>query len=150
VAAEVRDARSCVLSSAALASQFGEFLAADPPRAFFTRGVEPTGPKFKALNANLSTTAELFARVSSGPMPEARLPPRDRRIILEQLTRDRLNELSTRFELNVHDRRSTDAHIDAIVRKRSLDFRRVLELLRREEHRHGPTASARSQRRQRP
>jgi hypothetical protein len=38
-----------------------------------------------------------------------------------------------RFELEVADRRSSDSHIDAIVRKRSLDFRRLLEALRREE-----------------
>jgi type I restriction-modification system DNA methylase subunit len=61
------------------------------------------------------------------------LTPRDRRRVLEQLTRERLSELTTRFELDVHDRRSTDSHIDAIVRKRSLDFGRVLEALRREE-----------------
>src|SRR5881394_1313988 len=66
-------------------------------------------------------------------MPEARLSPRDRRTILQQLSRDRLAELTTRFELDVDDRRSTDSHIDAIVRKRSLGFRRVLEVLRREE-----------------
>jgi hypothetical protein len=66
-------------------------------------------------------------------MPEVRLSPRDRRIVLQQLHRDRLGELTTSLELEVADRRSTDAHIDAIVRKRSLDFRRVLEVLRREE-----------------
>jgi hypothetical protein len=64
---------------------------------------------------------------------EARLSPKDRRVILEQLSRDRLGELSTRFQLDVADRRSSDAHVDAIVRKRSLDFREVLEHLRREE-----------------
>lgn len=62
-----------------------------------------------------------------------RLPPRARRTVLEQLSRDRLSELTTRFELDVNDRRSTDSHIDAIVRKRSLDFRRVLDALQREE-----------------
>ena len=64
---------------------------------------------------------------------EVRLSPKDRRTVLEQLSRDRLGELTTRFELDVADRRSTDAHVDAIVRKRSVDFRAVLELLRREE-----------------
>ncbi|MDB4944541.1 MAG: Methyltransferase domain [Labilithrix sp.] len=64
---------------------------------------------------------------------DVRLSPKDRRVVLEQLSRDRLGELTTRFELDVTDRRSTDAHIDAIVRKRSLDFRRVLELLHRDE-----------------
>ena len=61
------------------------------------------------------------------------LSPRDRRRVLEQLTRERLSELTTRFELDVADRRSNDSHIDAIVRKRSLDFGRVLEVLLREE-----------------
>lgn len=64
---------------------------------------------------------------------EIRLSPKDRRVVLAQLSRDRLGELTTRFELEVTDRRSTDAHIDAIVRKRSLDFRRVLDVLKREE-----------------
>lgn len=64
---------------------------------------------------------------------DVRLSPKDRRAVLEQLSRDRLGELTTRFELDVADRRSIDGHIDAIVRKRSLDFRRVLEALRREE-----------------
>lgn len=54
-------------------------------------------------------------------------------MVLAQLSRDRLGELTTRFELEVTDRRSTDAHIDAIVRKRSLDFRKVLDVLKRDE-----------------
>jgi hypothetical protein len=66
-------------------------------------------------------------------MPEIRLPPRDRRIILEQLPRDRLAELTAKLALEVQDRRSTDSHVDAIVRKRSLDFARVLNDLRRDE-----------------
>jgi hypothetical protein len=67
-------------------------------------------------------------------MPSAlRLSPKVRRVVLEQLPRDRLAELTERFELEVDDRRSADSHIDAIVRKRSLDFRRVLDVLRREE-----------------
>jgi SAM-dependent methyltransferase len=61
------------------------------------------------------------------------LSPKERRLVLGQLSRDRLGELTARFELDVADRRSTDAHIDAIVRKRSLDFRRVLDVLLREE-----------------
>lgn len=64
---------------------------------------------------------------------EVRLSPRVRRTILAQLSRDRLGELTTGFELEVADRRSSHAHVDAIVQKRSLDFRRVLDLLRREE-----------------
>ena len=64
---------------------------------------------------------------------ESRLSPKDRRSVLEQLPRGRLAELTQRFELDVDDRRSTDSHVDAIVRKRSLDFRQVLEALKREE-----------------
>ena len=64
---------------------------------------------------------------------EVRLTPKERRAILAQLSRDRLGELTTRFELEVADRRSVEAHVDAIVRKRSLDFREVLEVLQREE-----------------
>jgi hypothetical protein len=64
---------------------------------------------------------------------ETRLSPKERRVVLAQLSRDRLAELTTRFELEVADRRSTDAHIDAIVRKRSLNFRQLLETLHREE-----------------
>jgi hypothetical protein len=64
---------------------------------------------------------------------QVRLSPQVRRIILMQLSRERLSDLATHFELEVADRRSTDAHVDAIVRKRSLDFSRLLEVLRREE-----------------
>ncbi|HZL16483.1 MAG TPA: DNA methyltransferase [Polyangia bacterium] len=65
--------------------------------------------------------------------PNSGLSPRDRRRALEQLSRERLSELTTRFEIDVADRRSNDSHIDAIVRKRSFDFGRVLEVLLREE-----------------
>lgn len=64
---------------------------------------------------------------------QTRLSPQDRRAVLETLSRDRLAELTTRFDLEVSDRRSTRAHVDAMVRKRSLDFRSVLGLLLREE-----------------
>ncbi len=64
---------------------------------------------------------------------EFRLSPRVRRSVLEQLSRERLAELTARFELDVSDRRSLDGHIDAIVRKRSLDFRSLLHVLKREE-----------------
>ncbi|MGO9835783.1 MAG: hypothetical protein ACLP1X_16395 [Polyangiaceae bacterium] len=46
---------------------------------------------------------------------DARLSPRTRRTILSQLARDRLAEITTRFDLVVDDRRSLDSHIDAIV-----------------------------------
>lgn len=64
---------------------------------------------------------------------EVRLAPKDRRRILAQLSRERLGDLTTRFELDVVDRRSSNAHVNAILRKRSLDFRRVLESLQRTE-----------------
>ena len=64
---------------------------------------------------------------------DARIPPKDRRTVLEQLTRDRLAELTMRLELEVEDRRSTEAHIDAIIRKRGLEFGSVLEQFKREE-----------------
>ncbi|HKY34440.1 MAG TPA: DNA methyltransferase [Polyangiaceae bacterium] len=53
--------------------------------------------------------------------------------MLEQLSRERLAELTERFELDVADRRSIDAHVDAIVRKRSLDFGALLDVLHRDE-----------------
>ncbi len=64
---------------------------------------------------------------------EVRLSPKSRRAILQQLSRERLAELTAHFELAVADRRSSEAHVDAIVRKRSLDFRRLVEMLGRDE-----------------
>ena len=64
---------------------------------------------------------------------DARLSPKTRRTVLEQLSRERLAELAERFALDVADRRSIDAHIDAIVRKRSLDFEKLLDALQRDE-----------------
>jgi hypothetical protein len=64
---------------------------------------------------------------------DARLSPKTRRTVLEQLSRERLAELAERFALDVPDRRSIDAHIDAIVRKRSLDFGKLLDALQRDE-----------------
>lgn len=63
----------------------------------------------------------------------SRLSPRTRRKVLELLNRDRLSELTTAFGLEVDDRRSGRSHVDAIVQKRSLDFRLVLEALTRDE-----------------
>ncbi len=84
----------------------------------------------EGLSAHAARVSVLWAETVSAA---ARLSPRDRRVVLQQLSRDRLSELTNKFELEVGDRRSTDSHIDAIVRKRSLDFRRVLEVLRRHE-----------------
>ncbi len=64
---------------------------------------------------------------------EVRLSPKSRRAILQQLSRERRAELTAHFELAVTDRRSSEAHVDAIVRKPSLDFRQLVEMLRREE-----------------
>ena len=65
--------------------------------------------------------------------PEVRLSPKTRRAILEQLSRERLATLAAHFELEVTDRRSTAAHVDAIARKRTLDFAQLLEMLGRDE-----------------
>ena len=66
-------------------------------------------------------------------MPEVTLPAKMRRAALEALSRDRLGEITTRFDLAVQDRRAVAAHIEAIVRARSLDFGEVLRLLQRDE-----------------
>ena len=69
----------------------------------------------------------------SATPPEGRLSPKDRRAVLKQLSRERLGLLSDRFAVEVADRRSIDAHVEALVRKRSLDFRALLEQLTRDE-----------------
>jgi hypothetical protein len=61
------------------------------------------------------------------------LSPKSRRAILQELSRERLAELTAHFELEVADRRTSDAHVNAIVRKRSLDFGSLLEMLARDE-----------------
>ncbi len=61
------------------------------------------------------------------------LPPAKRRLALEQLGRERLNELTQRYALDVGDRRVLDNHVDALVRARSVDFAEVLGSLKREE-----------------
>jgi adenine-specific DNA-methyltransferase len=68
-------------------------------------------------------------------MPDVapRLSPRHRRAIYEQLTRDRLAELTDRFDVPVEDRRHVQAHIDALVRARRVDVAELLGLLKREE-----------------
>ena len=57
---------------------------------------------------------------------DPRLSSRDRRTILPQLSRGRPGDLTAAFDLELEDRRSSESHIDAIVRKRSLDFAAVL------------------------
>ena len=66
-------------------------------------------------------------------MPEAALPAKTRRAALEVLSRDRLAAMSAKFDLTVEDRRAQAAHVDAIVRARSLDFGEVLRQLSRDE-----------------
>lgn len=61
------------------------------------------------------------------------LSARDRRVALEQLSRDRLIEISDIFELDVGDRRVVANHIDTIIRSRRVDFSEALALLGRDE-----------------
>jgi adenine-specific DNA-methyltransferase len=66
-------------------------------------------------------------------MPGGTLPLKLRRAALEVLSRDRLASITDKHNLAVKDRRAQAAHIDAIVRARSLDFADVLRLLQRDE-----------------
>lgn len=66
-------------------------------------------------------------------MSEGTLPPKLRRTALEALSRDRLASITEKFNLDVADRRQQAAHIDAIVRSRSVEFANVLRLLSRDE-----------------
>lgn len=62
-----------------------------------------------------------------------RLPPAVRRAALQELSRDRLSEITSKYKLPVEDRRVHEQHISAIVRSRSVDFAEVLEMLSRDE-----------------
>jgi hypothetical protein len=64
-------------------------------------------------------------------MPE--LPAKTRRTALEALSRDALNKLTERFNLTVGDRRSTAAHVEALIQSRSVDFTAVLRELGRDD-----------------
>src|SRR6266536_858237 len=66
-------------------------------------------------------------------MPQGTLPPKLHRAALEALSRDRLGAITDKFNLAVEDRRAHAAHVDAIVRARSLDFQDVLRFLARDE-----------------
>jgi type I restriction enzyme M protein len=66
-------------------------------------------------------------------MTDGILPPRQRRAALETLSRDRLADLTVQFGLAVEDRRAQAAHVDALVRARSLDFGELLRQLQRDE-----------------
>ncbi|MFO0643856.1 MAG: type IIL restriction-modification enzyme MmeI [Polyangiaceae bacterium] len=61
------------------------------------------------------------------------LTPKERRTLLAQLPHARLAELTAHFGLTVEDRRSNEAHVEAIVKKRSLGLRDVLDLLSKDE-----------------
>ncbi len=64
----------------------------------------------------------------------ADLPVKSRRAALETLSRDRLAEITARYELHVEDRRTADSHVAAIAKARSsLDFSDVLRMLSRDE-----------------
>lgn len=56
-----------------------------------------------------------------------------RRLILEQLGRDRLQAIAGHFGLEVRDRRSKDDHIEAVLRAERLEWRYLLGLLKRDE-----------------
>src|SRR6267378_3420106 len=64
-------------------------------------------------------------------MPD--LLPKTSRAALEVLPRDRLAAIADRFNLTVEDRRSHAAHVDAIIRARSVDFADLLRLLSRDD-----------------
>jgi type I restriction enzyme M protein len=61
------------------------------------------------------------------------LPTKTRRAALEALGRDRLSAITEKLDLTVADRRAHAAHVDAVVRARSLEFREVLRLLSRDD-----------------
>ncbi len=61
------------------------------------------------------------------------LNARHRRDALKTLDRDRLDELTSFFQLEVGDRRKANDHVSALVRHRSLDFRELLRMLQRDE-----------------
>jgi hypothetical protein len=61
------------------------------------------------------------------------LSPRRRRTALESLSRGRVAELTERFELEVADKRVHAAHVDALIKSRSVSFGDVLAQLARDE-----------------
>lgn len=66
-------------------------------------------------------------------MASTGLTPAKRRLALSKLGRERLNELTQRYALNVGDRRVLDLHVDALVRSKAVDFAELLGSLKREE-----------------
>jgi SAM-dependent methyltransferase len=61
------------------------------------------------------------------------LTPKDRRAILSLLSRDRLDELTAKLELEVADRRASAGHVAALTARSAPPFREVLEALTRDE-----------------
>jgi len=64
-------------------------------------------------------------------MPE--LPAKTRRAALEVLSRDTLADITTSLNLAVEDRRAQAAHVDAIMRSRTVDFGELLRRLSRDD-----------------
>ncbi|MBN8465937.1 N-6 DNA methylase [Corallococcus exiguus] len=61
------------------------------------------------------------------------MTPARRRLALEKLGRERLNELTNRYALEVGDKRVVENHVNALVRVCSTDFGDVLGKLKRKE-----------------
>jgi type I restriction enzyme M protein len=61
------------------------------------------------------------------------IPARQRRALLEVVSREQLARITARYEMEVADRRSAASHVDAIVRAKGVDFAEVLGLLVRDE-----------------
>lgn len=66
-------------------------------------------------------------------MASTGVPPAKRRLALSRLGRERLNELTHRYALDVGDRRVLDHHVEALVRSKAVDFAELLGSLKREE-----------------
>ena len=64
-------------------------------------------------------------------MPD--LPAKVRRAALEALGRDSLANLTTKFNLAVQDRRAAAAHVDALMRSRTVEFPALLGELQRDD-----------------
>jgi type I restriction enzyme M protein len=64
-------------------------------------------------------------------MPD--IPAKTRRAALEVLSRDVLATITANLNLTVEDRRAQTAHVEAIMRSRSVDFGDVLRQLSRDD-----------------
>lgn len=61
------------------------------------------------------------------------LPAKVRRAALEALGRDTLARLTSKFDVTVENRRSAAAHVDALMRSRTVDFASLLVELQRDD-----------------